>query len=62
MAMLVLKVVDTCVKGYCAPHNDKEAYWQDMWAAISNVAQMAGILIYVRNPEFGDGISLVSLQ
>jgi hypothetical protein len=33
-----------------------------MWAAISNVAQMAGILIYVRNPEFGDGISLVSLQ
>jgi hypothetical protein len=62
MAMLVLKVVDTCVKGYFAPHNDKEAYWQDMWAAISNVAQMAGILIYVRNPEFGDGISLVSLQ
>ena len=35
MAMLVLKVVDTCVKGYFAPHNDKEAYWQDMWAAIS---------------------------
>ena len=60
--MLVLKIVDAFVKGYSAPHNDKEAYWQDMWAAISNVAQMAGILIYVRNPEFGDGISLVSLQ
>ena len=62
MAILALKIVDAFVKGYSAPHNDKEAYWQDMWAAISNVAQMAGILIYVRNPEFGDGISLVSLQ
>ena len=60
--MLVLKIVDAFVKGYYAPHNDKEAYWQDIWAAISNLVQTAGILYFVQNPALGDGLSQVSLQ
>ena len=60
--MLVLKIVDAFVKGYSAPHNDKEAYWQDIWAAISNLVQTAGIFYFVQNPALGDGLSQVSLQ
>jgi len=64
--MVVLKIVDAFVKGYyspvTAPHNDKEAHWQDIWAAISNMVQTAGILYFVQNPALGDGLSQVSLQ
>ena len=62
IAMLVLKVADFVVKGYFAPHNDKEAYLQDMWAAISNLVQTAGITSHVLKPVDGNWMSMVIVQ
>jgi hypothetical protein len=49
IAILVLKIVDIIVMGCFAPHNDKWAYWQDMWVAFVNLGQAPLVLFAWRD-------------
>ncbi len=59
IAILCLKFVDIIVMGCFAPHNDKWAYWQDMWVAFVNLVQAIGITYYILEKQKGDEISIL---
>ena len=46
-ANLGLKITDIVIKLFAMPHIDKEAYFDDMWAQVANLVQIAGITAYV---------------
>jgi hypothetical protein len=45
--------------GCFAPHNDKWAYWQNMWVAFVNLVQAGGITYYILEKQKGDEISIL---
>jgi hypothetical protein len=59
IAILVLRFVDIIVMIYFAPHNDKWAFWQDMWVAFVNLVQAGGITYYILEKQKGDEISIL---
>jgi hypothetical protein len=59
IAILVLRFVDIIVMGCFAPHNDKWAFWEDMWVAFVNLVQAGGITYYILEKQKGDEISIL---
>jgi hypothetical protein len=59
IAILVLRFVDMIVMFCFAPHNDKWAFWKDMWVAFVNLVQAGGITYYILEKQKGDEISIL---
>jgi hypothetical protein len=57
-AILGLKVIDFVVKLFAMPHINKEAYFDDIWAQVLNIIQIAGITAYVET-KYGDALDSV---